>query len=355
MRGLHSELRVGPYTARHRIFMAPLTRCRASDDHMPTELMATYYHQRGDAGLIVTEATMVQSGTAAFGNEPSIHELRSIAGWRHITEAVHRCGGLIFLQLWHGGRACHPAFNDGRQPVAPSAIAIRGETHTPQGKLPHVVPRALADEELRPIAIAFRRAALNARAAGFDGVEIHAANGYLIDQFLRDGSNRRSGFYGGSRENRARLLFEIIGEVGHAVGYDRVGVRLSPLNSYNDMQDSDPFGLASFLARELNMFGLAYLHVVRGDFLGQQQGDVLPYMRALYRGVLIGNMGYTLQEAEQAILEDKLDAVSFGRAYIANPDLRARSFACAELLEPREEYFYTPGERGYTDYPVWSL
>jgi N-ethylmaleimide reductase len=266
---------------------------------------------------------------------------------------VHAAGGRIVLQIWHGGRACHPLLNDGAQPVAPSAIAITGdEVHTPQGKQPYVVPRALDDAELPAIVAGFAAAAANAKAAGFDGVEVHGANGYLLDEFLRNGANQRSGAYGGAIENRARLLCEVLEAVCGVWGGERVGVRISPLNSYNSMIDSDPVGLATWLAGRLNDFRLAYLHVMRGDFFGQQKGDVLTPVRKHFRGVLVANMGYTGAEAAAAISAGAVDAVAFGTGFLANPDLPERLRRGAPLNAPDAATFYSPGPRGYTDYPT---
>lgn len=355
MNPLFSPLKMGALTVPNRIFMAPLTRCRADDAHVPRDLMAAYYAQRASAGLLIAEATMAMAGNSAFWHEPGIHSPEQIAGWRRVTDAVHQAGGRIFLQVWHGGRACHPLLNDGAQPVAPSPLAITGdEVHTPQGKQPYVVPRELRDEELPGIVAGFRQAAINALAAGFDGVEVHGANGYLLDQFLRDGSNQRSGPYGGDWSGRARLLFEVLAAVCDAVGSQRVGLRLSPLNSFNDMRDSNPVGLAQWLASEVNRFDLAYLHLMRGDFFGVQQGDVMTPVRAAYRGVLIGNMGYRPEEAAEAVRSGKVDAVAFGVAFLANPDLPARIAAGAPLSAPNPATFYTPGPEGYLDYPTWG-
>lgn len=355
MNPLFSPLKMGALTVPNRIFMAPLTRCRADDAHVPRDLMAAYYAQRASAGLLIAEATMAMAGNSAFWHEPGIHSPEQIAGWRRVTDAVHQAGGRIFLQVWHGGRACHPLLNDGAQPVAPSPLAITGdEVHTPQGKQPYVVPRELRDEELPGIVAGFRQAAINALAAGFDGVEVHGANGYLLDQFLRDGSNQRSGPYGGDWSGRARLLFEVLEAVCDAVGSQRVGLRLSPLNSFNDMRDSNPVGLAQWLASEVNRFDLAYLHLMRGDFFGVQQGDVMTPVRAAYRGVLIGNMGYRPEEAAEAVRTGKVDAVAFGVAFLANPDLPARIAAGAPLSAPNPATFYTPGPEGYLDYPTWG-
>ena len=339
----------------NRLFMAPLTRCRAEAEHVPGALMAEYYAQRATAGLIIAEATMAMEGNSAFYAEPGIYNEAQVAGWKLVTDAVHGAGGRIFLQIWHGGRACHPLFNNGAQPVAPSAIAITNdEVHTPEGKKPYVVPRELGDDELPGIVAGFKKAAQNAKAAGFDGVEVHGANGYLLDEFLRDGSNQRTGAYGGSLENRARLLLEVIEAASGVWGADRVGVRNSPLNSFNSMSDSDPVGLISWLGEKLNACGLAYWHVMRADFLGQQSGDVMSAARAAYRGILVGNMGYTAQEAAEAIAAKKLDAVAFGTPFLANPDLPARVKAGAELNAPDQATFYTPGAKGYTDYPAMN-
>ena len=353
MTTLFSPLNVGSLTVPNRIFMAPLTRCRATAEHVPTALMAEHYAQRASGGLLIAEATMVTEGNSAFWMEPGIYSAEQIAGWKLVTDAVHAAGGLIYLQIWHGGRACHPLLNDGAQPVAPSAIAITSsEVMTPQGMQPYVLPRELRNDELPGIVAGFKTAAENALAAGFDGVEVHAANGYLLDGFLRDGANQRSGAYGGPVENRARLLLEVLEAVVGVCGSERVGVRISPLNSFNSMIDSDPIGLSTWLATRLNDFNLAYLHVMRSDFFQQQSGDVMTPIRAAYKGVLIGNMGYSAAEAEQAIADGKLDAVAFGTSFLANPDLPARFKAGAELNQPNQATFYSPGPAGYNDYPT---
>lgn len=353
MTTLFSPLQVGDLTADNRIFLAPLTRCRAVGDHVPTALMAEYYAQRASGGLLIAEATMAMAGNSSFWTEPGIYSEEQVAGWKLVTDAVHKAGGKIFLQLWHGGRACHPLLNGGVQPVAPSALAILNDTvRTPEGKQPYVVPHELRTDEIPGIIAGFRKAAENALAAGFDGVEVHGANGYLLDEFLRDGSNKRTDQYGGSVENRTRLLIEVLEAVSAVFGSKRVGVRISTLNSYNNMIDSDPIGLSTWLAQRLNALDLAYLHVMRGDFFGQQQGDLLTPIRAAYKGVLIANMGYTAAEATQAIAEGKVDAVAFGSSFLANPDLPARIKAGAPLNQPNPATFYTPGPEGYTDYPT---
>jgi len=353
MTPLFKALKLGSLIVPNRIFMAPLTRCRAGDSHIPNDLMAQYYAQRASAGLIIAEATMVMEGNSAFWKEPGIYSQEQIVGWKKVTDSVHASEGRIFLQLWHGGRACHPLLNGGVQPVAPSAIAItNAEVHTPEGKKPYVIPRELRDGELPAIVSGFKKAAENAKAAGFDGIEIHGANGYLLDEFLRDGANQRSGRYGGSRENRARLLFEVIEAVSSVWTNQRVGLRISPLNSFNSMMDSAPIGLSTWLAEQLNQFNLAYLHVMRGDFFQQQTGDILTPIRQNYKGILIANMGYTSEEANQQIAEGKIDAVSFGTSFIANPDLPERMKAGTPLNQPDPATFYTQGAEGYTDYPM---
>jgi N-ethylmaleimide reductase len=240
--------------------------------------------------------------------------------------------------------------NGGAETVSSSALAVDGDTQTPEGKLPNVVPRALRADEIPALVEAFAQAARNAVQAGFAGVEVHGANGYLIDQFLRDGANQRTDAYGGSLENRARFLFEVLTAVNAAIGEGRVGLRLSPLNSYNSMIDSDPVGLTAFLAERLNGFNLAYLHVMRADFFQAQHADVMTPARAHYKGVLVGNMGYSGDEAEKAVQAGLLDAVAFGTAFLANPDLPARLQAGAPLNAPDASTFYTPGAKGYTDY-----
>jgi N-ethylmaleimide reductase len=352
---LFSSLTAGAFQLPNRVLMAPLTRCRADADHNPTPLMAEYYAQRASAGLIIAEATMVMEGNSSFWMEPGIYSDAQVKGWKAVTDTVHAKGGQIVLQLWHGGRACHPLLNGGAQPVAPSAIPITGdEVHTPEGKKPYVTPRELRDDEIPGIVAGFKKAAENAKAAGFDGVEVHGANGYLLDEFLRDGANKRSGPYGGSIENRARLMLEVLDAVISVWGADRVGLRISPLNSYNSMIDGDPVAITTYIAQQCSTRGIAYLHVMRSDFFQAQQGDVLTPARQYFQGVLISNMGYTADEAELAISEGKLDAVAFGTSFLANPDLPARIAAKSPLNAPNAARFYSPGPEGYTDYPAMS-
>jgi len=353
---LFSPIQVGALALPNRIAMAPLTRCRADAAHVPTPIMAEHYAQRASAGLLIAEATMAIAGNSAFGGrEPGIHSPAQVEGWTRVTSAVRAKGGRIVLQLWHGGRACHSLLNGGAQPVAPSPLRITNdEIHTPKGKKPYEEPRQLLDDEIPGIIEGFRQAAINAQRAGFDGVEVHGANGYLLDQFMRDGSNQRVGPYGGSQANRIRLLLEVTDAVTSVWGASRVGVRISPLNSFNDMKDSDPVGLTSLVATELNRRGIAYLHLMRGDFFGVQKGDVVTAARAAFRGVLMGNMGYTPAEAASAVEARTIDAVAFGHHFISNPDLVERVRAGVALVEPDPKTFYSPGPRGYTDYPLMA-
>ena len=336
--------------------MAALTRCRADADHVPTDLMVDYYTQRASAGLILTEATMAIEGHSAFGaREPGIYSDAQVAAWKKVTDSVHAKGGKILCQIWHGGRACHSLLNNGAQPVAPSPLRITNdETHTPQGKKPYEVPHELRDDELPGVVAGFRKAAENAKRAGFDGVEVHGANGYLLDEFLRDGSNQRTGAYGGSIANRARLLLEVVDAAIAVWGADRVGVRISPLNSYNDMKDSDPLALTAYVAAELNRRGIAFLDLMRGDFFGVQKGDVVTVARREFKGALLCGMGYTPDEAEQAVTAGTVAAIVFGHHYVSNPDLVARVQAGVALVEPDGSTLYSNDAKGYTDYPTMA-
>ncbi|EAT12592.1 alkene reductase [Bermanella marisrubri] len=348
---LFQPIQLGANHLANRMAMAPLTRCRAPG-HQPNELMAEYYGQRASAGLIISECTMIQPNTSSFATEPGIYSKEQIEGWKLTTKAVHEKDGKIFMQIWHAGRAVHPALNVEENVVSASDIGLSGETHTPDGKQPYVAPKPLTREQIRDIIGDFRQAAANAIEAGFDGVEIHSANGYLIDQFLRDGSNKRDDEYGGSLENRARFFFEVIEAVSDEIGSDRVGVRLSPLNSFNDMQDSDPEAFITYLSQQLNQFELAYLHLMRADFFGQQQADVVSIARENYKGNLMVNMGYSGEEAAAVIEAGHADMVAFGVPFLANPDLPARIKAGAALNEPDQSTFYTQGAEGYTTYPT---
>ncbi|OQS07714.1 NADH:flavin oxidoreductase [Thraustotheca clavata] len=352
-KNLFTPLNVGRLTLNNRIIMAPLTRCRSNPEgHIPSELMIQHYADRADAGLIITECSMITPLTSAFYYEPGVYSEAQLSAWKKITDAVHAKGGKIFCQIWHAGRAAHPSLNNGIQSVAASAIAIKGFTHAVGGKVSHAVPRELTVNEISDVVELFATAAKNCvDIAGFDGVEIHAANGFLIDQFLRDGSNQRIDNYGGSIENRARFLNEVLEAVTSAIGGDRVGVRLSPINGYLGQTDSDPAALTEYLAKLVNNFELAYVHVLRRDSTGVVSGDYLPVYRKYYKGILIGNAGYSREEADEAIFDNEIDAVAFGEAYVANPDLVTRFERRAPLNTPNPKTYYTPGPEGYNDYP----
>ncbi len=353
LKTLFHPIKIGSLELKNKIVMAPLTRCRADKNHNPTDIMTEYYAQRASAGLIITEATMIIEHNSAFGGrEPGIYSQAQIEGWKKITDAVHQKGGKIVLQLWHGGRACHPLLNHDRIPVAPSAIAIEGETYTPKGKVPYVAPRALELKEIPVIVEGFVTAAKNAMAAGFDGVEVHGANGYLRDQFMRDSANQRTDMYGGSLENRCRLLLEVTKAVIQVWGADKVGVRLSPLNSYNSMKDSNPQKLTAYVVSELNQLKVAYLHMMRSDFFGVQKGDVMTEARESFKGTIIGNMGYTPVEAAESIQKGLINAIAFGHQYVSNPNLVEKIKNGVALTEPDQNTYYTNDAKGYTDYPL---
>ena len=354
---LFSPITIGKLTLKNRIFMAPMTRNRSVDHHIPNALMAEYYAQRASAGLIITEATQVTPMGIGYPATPGIHDAAQVEGWKRITEAVHAKGGAIFLQLWHVGRISHPDFLDGKQPVAPSAIAPSGKVYTPEGMKPYETPRALESDEIPSVVQAYVNGAINAIAAGFDGVEIHGANGYLIDQFLRDGTNTRDDAYGGSIENRSRFLFEIVDGITNAIGSERTGLRLSPSGTFNDMHDSDPKNHFAYVCKRLCGYDLAYLHIIdalEGDIRHGANVVELGILRDAYDGVLIANGGYDKARANAAIADGCADAVSFGALFLANPDLPARFKADAPLNEPDPSTYYTHAEKGYTDYPAMA-
>jgi N-ethylmaleimide reductase len=319
--------------------------------------MAEYYAQRAGAGLIITEGTAISPQGYGWVGSPGIYNQAHVSGWRDVTEAVHRRGGRIFLQLWHTGRVSHPDFLDGRPPIGPSAVSARGELHTPSGKKPFVTPRPMTQEDISGAVQEYAHAARRAREAGFDGVEIHAANGYLIDQFLRDGSNRRTDRYGGSRSNRLRFLLEVTAAVLHVWPPKGVGVRLSPRVDYNDMEDSDPAQTFTQAAKALDRFGLAYLHVVEylpEDKAAAPQPRVAPQMRAVFRGPFILNGGFDAETGMAAVAAGEADLIAYGRWFLANPDLVERFRRGSTLNQPDSATFYTAGPKGYTDYPVMT-
>ena len=345
--------RLGPYTLPHRVLMAPMTRNRARRDGVPSPSAVIYYAQRTSAGMIVTETTTVSEQAVGYPFMPGIHSPDQVAGWTPVVDAVHRFGCRFFLQLFHAGRVSHPSLQPaGALPVAPSPIGPNGQTPTYQGAAPFVTPRSLALTEIPSIVEQFRVAAHNALLAGFDGVEIHAANGYLLDQFLRDGSNQRTDAYGGSVANRIRLLLQVTEAVADVWGADRVGVRISPLNGFNSMFDSDPGKTFGTLVTELASFGLAYLHVVEEDGAPEsgRRFDISS-LRNLWNGPYIVNGNYDSSRAMTAIAERRADFVSFGKLFLANPDLPLRFARSAPLNVPDRGSFYGGDDRGYIDYP----
>lgn len=348
---LFKGLKMGALTLPNRIVMAPLTRGRATLDGVPTPLMTTYYTQRASAGLLIAEATAVSKRGYGWKQAPGIFNTQQVQGWQKVTEAVHKAGGRIFLQLWHMGRVTHPDFLDGQLPVAPSAIAAEGESRA--GKK-YVMPHALTLDEIKATVADYKSGAALAKEAGFDGVEIHGANGYLVDQFLRDGSNKRTDQYGGTIENRLRFLSEVTEAVVNVWGAGRVGVRLSPRNAYNDMHDSDPVALFGAAAERLSGYQLAYLHAMEplpGHRLSAEGPRVSPVMRKAFKGVLIANGGYTKALGEAALAKDEADAIAYGVLMLANPDLVERFRINAPLNTPDQATFYTHDEKGYADYP----
>ncbi|HUN47342.1 MAG TPA: alkene reductase [Stellaceae bacterium] len=353
---LFTPLHLGPCELRNRIVMAPMTRNRAGAGNVPTELAATYYAQRAGAGLIVTEATQISPQGVGYPGTPGIHSPEQLEGWKRVTQSVHAAGGRVFLQLWHVGRISHPSLQpDGALPVAPSALKPEGKAMTATGMQPYVTPRALELTELPGIVEQFRRGAANAKAAGFDGVEVHGANGYLLDQFLRDGSNRRTDRYGGSIENRARLLLEVTEAVVGVWGKDRVGVRLSPGNPFNDMADSNPAATFGYATRALDRLGLAYLHIVEPMPDTPAPDGVMPdsrFLRPLWHQTLIVNRAYTRETAMAAVASGTADLVAFAALFLANPDLPERFRRNAPLNPPDRPTFYGGGAKGYTDYPT---
>ena len=356
MASLFSPLKVGALTLPHRVLMAPLTRCRAEGANVPTDLMAEYYAQRAGAGLIIAEATTVSPRGHGYPNTPGIYTTEQVAGWKKVTSAVHAQGGRIFLQLWHVGRISHPSFQpDGALPLAPSAIKPQGKVWTGKELADYVTPRALETDEIPLIVAEYVRGARLAKEAGFDGVEIHNANGYLLDQFLRDGTNTRTDGYGGSVENRARLTSEVTQAVISVWGADRVGIRLSPGGVFNDMRDSDPLKTFGYLLRQLSKLEIAYAHVTRvtaQDIAhGAKDGVGPKELRGEFKGVLITAGGFDREQAEQALREGWADAIAYGVPFLANPDLPERLQANLPLNPPDEATFYASGAKGYTDYP----
>jgi 2,4-dienoyl-CoA reductase-like NADH-dependent reductase (Old Yellow Enzyme family) len=346
---LFDPIRIGDLDLPNRVIMAPLTRQRAvGDGRVPNALMAEYYAQRASAGLILSEATSVTPQGVGYANTPGIWSDEQVEGWKLVTKAVHDAGGRIFIQLWHVGRISDPVFLNGESPVAPSPIAPEGHVSLVRPKRGFVTPRALELTEIPGVVAAYRKGAENAKAAGFDGVEIHGANGYLLDQFLQDGSNKRSDAYGGAIENRARLLLEVTDACIDVWGAHRVGVHLAPRGDSHTMGDTDPKATFGYVARELGKRGIAF--ICAREYIGEDR--LGPLLKQEFGGVYIANEKLTKDSAEQLVANGEADAVAFGKLFISNPDLPERLRIDAPLNEPQPATFYNPTAEGYTDYPA---
>lgn len=348
---LLSPLTMGTLTFKNRVFMSPMTRSRAPEQK-PTDLMAEYYSQRSSAGLIFSEGSQVSPQGVGYIFTPGIHTSEQVEGWKNITKRVHENGGKIFLQLWHVGRVSHPDFHGGQLPVAPSAIPFSGQAFTLSGPKDAVTPRALEKAEIQAIVADFKKAADLAKQAGFDGVEVHGANGYLPAQFLEDGSNKRADEYGGSLQNRARFLLEIVKSVMEVWPPDRISVRLSPRNPFSGMSDSDPEKTYLYTVERLQELNLGILHLLERADLPDGVQALAPRIRKIFSGLLVLNGGFNQETAEAAIAEGRADAISFGSAFIANPDLPERFAKGAPLAVPDRATMYGGDSKGYTDYPT---
>ena len=344
---LFDPLQLGDLTLSNRIFMSPLTRCRASKGRVPNQMMAEYYAQRASAGIIFSEATSVTPMGVGYPDTPGIWSDEQVEGWKLITKAVHDAGGKILLQLWHVGRISHSYFLDGAQPVAPSAIAAEGHVRLLNSGEAYPVPRALELNEIPEIIAAYKKGAENAKEAGFDAVEIHGANGYLLDQFLQDSTNKRTDSYGGGVENRARLMLEVTDAVISVWGAGKVGMHLAPRGDAQSMGDSNPKVTFGYVARELGKRKIAFICTREH----QAEDSISPYLKQEFGGVYIANEGFSQQSAEKIIESGEAEAVAFGKLFIANPDLPERFRLNAPLNQPHPETFYGQGEKGYTDYP----
>ncbi|MFT9382741.1 alkene reductase [Gluconobacter sp. P5B12] len=347
MTDLFSPLQLGSIALPNRIIMAPLTRCRADSERAPTQLMAEYYAQRSSAGLIISEATSISPQGVGYPRTPGLWTEQQVAGWTTVTKAVHEAGGRIVAQLWHVGRISDPEYLNGDLPVAPSALPAEGHVRLLRPKRPYPTPRALGTDEISGIVEDYRKAAENAKKAGFDGVHLHAANGYLIDQFLQDSTNRRTDRYGGSIENRARFLLEIVDALTSVWGENRIGVHLRPRGEEHDMGDSDPVALFEYVVTELRARKAGFL------FIRETQGtdSQLSRLKSVFGGPVIANDEFSPTDAEQVVEEGTADAVAFGRLFIANPDLVERLKAKEPFNAPDPKTFYASGPEGYTDYP----
>jgi len=354
---LFEPMRIGDIELANRIVMAPLTRSRADEaagDIPGSEMNIEYYRQRSGAGLIISEGTQVSPGGKGYMATPGIYSEQQVAGWGLITQAVHAAGSKIVAQIWHVGRVTHPLLTGGVQPVAPSAVQPDALAYTLSGKVALPEPHALELSEIKQVVEQYRHGAANAMRAGFDGVEIHGANGYLLDQFLRDRTNQRTDDYGGSVENRCRFVLEVVDAVAAEIGAGKVGIRLSPVTPFNDMSDTAPQAIFGHLIEQLNARGIAFIHFIEGATGGSRDvpGFDYAWARKTFKGVYIANNGYDREMAIDAIASGRADAVAFGRLFIANPDLVHRLKVDAPLNAPNPQTFYTPGEIGYTDYPA---
>ncbi|MBD9440064.1 alkene reductase [Pseudomonas sp. PDM04] len=351
MKSLFSEVQVGRYTLSNRMVMAPMTRSRSDDAGVPSELVASYYAQRASAGLIISEGVFPVALGKGYIRTPGIETTQQVAAWKKVTDAVHARGGRIFMQLMHCGRVSHPSLlPDGAQPQAPSAIKAAGQTYTGTGLQDFVIPHALTIAEIAEVVEGYRQSARRAIAAGFDGVELHAASGYLPEQFLSTGSNQRNDQYGGSVENRTRFVLEVLAAMVNEVGSDRVGIKISPEMNFNDIVDANPQETYTYLVKQLRDLQLAYLHVA----LFGAKFDYHGALRPLFDGSYLIGSGQTKESAESLINEGKADAAVFGSTFLANPDLPERFRVGAELNTPDKNTFYAPGAEGYIDYPTLS-
>lgn len=351
MSTLFDSLKIGDLELKNRIIYAPMTRSRANDEGVQPEFVATYYVQRASAGLLITEATNVSPMAKGYVRTPGIYTAEQIESWRKVTDSVHAKGGKIFMQIFHTGRIALPDFLPNNiQPVAPSAVKANGQNYTDEGMKDFVVPRELTTEEVKQTVKDFGKAAKNAIEAGFDGVELHGANGYLVHQFLGTNTNHRTDEYGGSFENRARFLFEVLNAMIAEIGANKVSVRLSPAGQFNNMEETDAEELYQYILPELSKLNLAYLHIGTFDF----SKDWHAILRPFYHGVYFAGVGFTKERAEKLLADGGADAIVFGTKFLANPDLPQRFANNWELNTPDESTFYTPGEKGYTDYPTYA-
>jgi len=357
---LFEPISIGNLHFKNRIAMAPMTRSRAGSERIANDLMAEYYYQRSSAGLLIAEATVVSKQGIGWHDTPGIHTEEMVVGWRKVTDKIKPTGAHMFLQLWHCGRASHSDYHDGKLPVSASAVQLNGEDiHTPLGKKPYEIPRALTVEEIKATVADYRQAAINAKDAGFSGVEVHGANGYLINQFLDSKTNLRADQYGGSLENRFRFFKEVLEAVLEVWPAEQVGARISPNGVFNDMGSEDFRETYLYVAKELNKFKLGYLHIMDGlafGFHGKGEPMTLAEFRPIVQAKIIGNCGYTQELAEQRLIEGTTDMIAFGRPFITNPDLPDR-FKNNWPLNPAEDMtlWYTPGAKGYTDYAPYAL